>query len=54
MFQCSFATEMKLGCLTLVWDFLKRLLVPPHPQKELTIISPEIFGAESLQAPGSV
>lgn len=32
-FQCSFATETKLGCLTPDWDFLKRLLVPPHQQK---------------------
>lgn len=29
-----FATETKSGCLTPVWDFLKRLLVPPHPQKK--------------------
>lgn len=54
MCQCSFAAEMKLGCLTLARDFLQRPLVPPNLQKELTIISPEIFGAESLHTPGSV
>lgn len=30
----GFAAELRQGRLTPVWDFLKRLLVLPHPQKE--------------------
>lgn len=49
----AFVAELRPGRLTPAWDFLKRLLVLPHPQKEnspLFLLKPLVRKACSPRA----